>query len=236
MASSTIVVVAALRQEIAPLRRELRSIRFVKTGIGPERARTATHQGCDGAALIISTGCCGGLVAAASVGMLGIPDQVLQLSDSAVATAPAPDLRLQAKARLVAEGLGLHVGLGQLATVCAPLCTPQDKQDAHLRSGAVAVDMETAAIAEAARQMGIPYVSIRVVLDTVSERLPDPNHRSADPEGGRWPGRLLKAAVSHPVAVMDLARLAMRLRTVSAPLARTIAAFVNDLDEPAGSG
>ena len=70
------------------------------------------------------------------------------------------------------------------------------KPPAH-STGAVAVDMETAAIARVAAQLGVPYLSLRVVLDSAEEALPE-----IPPPGGL--PRLLKAA-SKPAALLSLA-------------------------------
>jgi nucleoside phosphorylase len=121
--------------------------------------------------LIISTGCCGGLVPHLEPGTVSIAHTVLQLIDGAIIEAPAPKVEHAAKAQLIAAQLGLPCCSGPLLTVEHALCTPKEKQNFHQKSGALVVDMETAAIARGAAQHAIPYVSIRAVLDTAAEWL-----------------------------------------------------------------
>lgn len=212
------VILAALKQELAPLQRIIppNVARFVRTGVGPRRAAAAVRERCRDADLIISTGCCGGLVPGADRGMLAIPARVVQLASGEPVDAPAPDAGLAAQARGVAERLGLHCSPRPLVTVEDALHTPQSKRRCHEACGAVVVDMETTAIAGAARDIDVPYVSIRVVLDTADETLP------------RVPRGLVEAA-RRPGEMLTLAALALRLRSISADLGGCIAALLHEL-------
>jgi len=219
-----IVVLAALRQELAPLRQRINrpGVSFVRTGVGPRRAGGATRERCGGARLLLSTGCCGGLVPGAASGMVAIPERVLELRGERAREVPAPDPELGDIARGLAEQLGLHCSGRPLCTVDEALDTPERKERCHRLSGAVAVDMETAAIARVAGELGVPYVSMRVVLDTSSETLPS------------LPDKLTKLRpllelARKPGAVLTLAALALRLRSVSDNLARCAAAFLDEV-------
>lgn len=214
----TPVVLAALKEELAPLRRVIppNAVRFVRTGVGPRKAAAAVRERCRDADLIISTGCCGGLVPGAARGMLAIPERVLRLANGEPLDAPAPEASLAARARGVAERLGLHCSPRPLVTVEEALHTPESKRRCHEACGAVVVDMETAAIAAAARELDLPYLSIRVVLDTADETLP------------RIPRGLVEA-VRRPGEMLTLAALALRLRSVSADLGGCIAALLDEL-------
>ena len=214
----TPVILAALKEELAPLRRVIDPdvARFVRTGVGPRRAAAAVRERCRDADLIISSGCCGGLVPGAARGMLAIPARVLRLASGEPLDAPAPDASLAELARGVAERLGLHCSPRPLVTVEDALHTPESKHRCHEACGAVVVDMETAAVAEAAREINVPYLSIRVVLDTADETLP------------RIPKGLVEA-VRRPGEMLTLAALALRLRSVSADLGGCIAALLHEL-------
>ena len=221
------LILAALKQELAPIRRIVGDdvARFARTGVGPQKAAEATRRHGPGASLIISTGCCGGLVAGASPGMLVVPREILRVTDLCATAVPEPDVELRRLTCLLAEQLGLHCSARALATVEQALTTPASKQECHRRCGAVAVDMETAAIAEAAAELGIPYVSVRVVLDTFDETLPELPPPLRDGQGKLRPGRLLSAA-RRPRDLLSFAVLAFRLRAVSSGLGRCIAALV----------
>lgn len=178
MSQPHILLLAAMKQELAPLRAQLaRShLRLAVTGIGEHRAAEAVRRlaASDGDLdLIVSTGCCGGLVPCATAGHIVIPQQVLRLEGEQVTPVPPPDARWAGLARAACQQLGLEHSSGSLVTVRRGLATPEGKRACHDATGAVAVDMETAAIGEAAARLGLPFLSIRVVLDTVEERLPD---------------------------------------------------------------
>jgi len=223
------LILAALKEELAPIARVLDpgDFRLVCTGVGPERAAQATRQHATPGSVIVSTGCCGGLVPGASPGMLVVPRAVLHVA-TMVTEAPPPDVELRRLSRRLAEQLGLHCSARPLATVENALLTPRSKRECHHRCGAVVVDMETAAIAEVAAQLGLPYVSIRVVLDTVDESLPPMPGPMRDARGRLQPRRLLDAA-RRPRDLLTLASLAYRLRSASGGLGRCIAGLMREL-------
>jgi len=82
-------------------------------------------------------------------------------------------------------------------------------------SGAVAVDMESAAVAGVAAELALPFLALRVILDTAHDTLPDSVMRSFQaPAGPRiWPllcapgdwGALLRLAVQYRMAGRALA-------------------------------
>ena len=100
----TPLILAALKEELEPLRRAIpqERVRFMRTGVGPERAGKVVRARCTPGSLLISTGCCGGLVEGAVRGMLAVPDRVIWLQEAGVRPAPDPDRTLATAAR--AEG------------------------------------------------------------------------------------------------------------------------------------
>ncbi len=124
------------------------------------------------------------------------------------------------------EQLGLHCSARPLATVERALHTPESKRACHQGCGAVAVDMESAAIAVAAAELQRPYVVVRYVLDTVDETLPDLG--LVDGGGKLRPSAVLKAA-TRPRDLITLASLAMRMRSRSGGLVRLVAALLDSI-------
>jgi hypothetical protein len=85
---------------------------------------------------------------------------------------------------------------GPLLSVDSPLRSPEAKRAAHRRTGAVAVDMEAAGVAEAAERLGIPWLAIKSVLDAVDEPLPGFLSGCTTPRGDlRWRGVIWSLAV-----------------------------------------
>lgn len=218
-----LLVVAALKQELAPLRQGIQhpSIQILQTGVGPALARQAIRDA-PLADLIISTGCCGGLSAELNPGDLIIASRVCALKGDRVEEAPCPASHLMDQMSAAATGCSTAFRLGGLLTSAEPLRTPQQKQTAAEISGAAGVDMETSAIAEVAAARGIPYISIRVVLDTVFEALPGP---PAPTGGGRSIRSRGREALADPLATIQIALLRRRLVQLAPRLTPCIKAF-----------
>jgi nucleoside phosphorylase len=164
---------------------------LIQAGIGRERARRALL----GAARWFefraawSLGFAGGLAEPLRPGDLVCPPTVL-LDDGGSGTSfPAGPDRAAVRAALATAGVACHEG--DLLTVDAPLRTVQGKREAHRRTGAVAVDMEAAGLAVAARELGIPWLAIKAIVDGVEDALPAFLADCTTPEGEiRWRGLL----------------------------------------------
>jgi len=88
------------------------------------------------------------------------------------------------------------------------LATSAAKAALHARTGAVAVDLESAAVAHAARQHGLPFAALRAVCDSASRDLPQAALVALDAAGqiGVW--RVGSAVLAHPGQIPALIRLA----------------------------
>ncbi|MEK6716895.1 MAG: hypothetical protein AABZ16_05345 [candidate division NC10 bacterium] len=210
-----VALVVALAQERQPLQRRLAAARqgragdfrvvvgelagraavLIQAGIGRDRARrallAASHQFSFRAAW--SLGFAGGLAETLCVGDVVCPAAVL-LDDGrtgqSFGVAPA-----QAAVRAALAAAGIRIHDGPLLTVDDPLRTPEVKRAAHRRTGAVAVDMEAAGVAEAARDLGIPWLAIKAVVDAAGEALPEFLAGCTTAQGElRWRGLLSNLA------------------------------------------
>ena len=61
---------------------------------------------------------------------------------------------------------------GTLLTAGAPIATVAAKQAAFRETGAVAVDMESAAVAQLAALHALPFIAVRVIVDTATDAVP----------------------------------------------------------------
>lgn len=222
-----VVVLAALKPEIVPLRQRLdgvAGVRVVKTGVGPARAERAARANIAGASLVLTTGCCGGLVPGANAGMILVPGKLLQVVEGgAPRRCPDPDVQWAARARQQAERMGLHCSDRPLITVSDALNSPERKRRCHQQTGAVGVDMETAAVARVAGEAGVPLLAMRVVLDSVNDHLPE--RHISDGEGSIRATRVARAML-HPRSFLSLAAMAVRLRSISETMAGLVAAVL----------
>ncbi|MDE2449498.1 MAG: purine and other phosphorylase-like protein, family 1 [Gammaproteobacteria bacterium] len=103
---------------------------------------------------------------------------------------------------------------GRLLTSARPIGQPRAKADAWRHAGAAAVDMESAAIAQVAGQAGLPFIALRVIVDTAADELP--LAVLAASVGGRLRvGRLIGGLLRAPGDFGALVRLSARYRIAS---------------------
>jgi adenosylhomocysteine nucleosidase len=175
------------------------------TGVGAAAAarRTAQIVAAERPRLIVSAGFAGGLQAAAPVGTV-----VFDARGSGVA------------------GPGGCV-VGKIVSEGAVIETALAKRELGERSGAVAVDMETAAMASAAQEAGVPVVALRVISDPVDADMPVPMGVWFDVERQRpRVGALLGWLARHPGSVWPFARFVWGLGPAKAALARGLGELV----------
>ena len=113
---------------------------------------------------IISAGYAGGLQASLARGEILLVDAVEDTEGNRF------DLDLRLNRDEIEQQPGLHVG--KLLTAGRLVARPEEKQALGERHDALAVDMETAAVARVCRNAGVPLVAVRAISDAVDERLP----------------------------------------------------------------
>ena len=190
------------------------SILLVETGMGPARAAAAMDRlaGKD-IRLVVSAGFAGSLS-----GRIAPGDVVADLSSA------SRSLSRRAPALALESGLRLHDG--PLASSEKVLADPAQKRALGQRTGAGAVDMESAALRDWAKARGAAFAAVRVVLDGVDERLP-----SGEPGPGFF--GLLGYASARWRELPLLARLGLRQRRAMAALGGFLLRLLSEVrDEP----
>lgn len=113
--------------------------------------------------------------------------------------------------------------VGALVTQATPIETLAAKAALAMESGALAVDMETAIVAEACRLADVPLLAVRVISDAADTALPVPFEEWFDlvsQSPRRW--RLLKYLARHPGQIGPFAQFVRGL----GPARRTLADFL----------
>lgn len=158
-------------------------VRLVQTGIGVERAATATRVILDEipCTLAVVTGCAGGLSATLEAGTLLVADEVVCGVTGSTYSVPEA---LTAAFKSMTRTLDIKAEVGRQLCVAEALTSVAAKQQAAIRFRALGVDMESAGVAREATERGVPFACIRAILDTALAALPATNGL-IDPASGR---------------------------------------------------
>jgi adenosylhomocysteine nucleosidase len=188
------------------------------SGIGAAAAAAAARRlVLSGAGALASFGMAGGLDPALICGAVLLPEEVALWGDPdsrAAAAATSGEWRQRLRAALPASCIAVG---GRLLTSAVPLGRDA-KARAWRSSGAAGIDMESAAIAQVAGQAGLPFIALRVIVDTAADELPA-TVIAASGGGELRIGRLLAGLLRAPEEVGALIRLAARYRIASRVLA-----------------
>ena len=115
-------------------------------------------------------------------------------------------LPAQARQRLARQNIPVHTG--PLACTDEVITSSAGKRRLFEQTGAVAVDMETAAVLETAQENGLPGCAVRVIVDPADLALPEIVLRRVD-DYGRLNGLALGLRlVTSPGQIPDMVRLA----------------------------
>jgi adenosylhomocysteine nucleosidase len=186
----------------------------VVSGMGPSAAADGARRLIGaGATALVSFGVAGGLDPALAAGALLLPEALISPDGTRYPTAREWRERVSAAVAQRHPVCG-----GALLTCREPLFSPADKASALRQTGAVAVDMEGAAIAEVAAQRGLPFLAVRSVLDAAGDTLPMALLAAIDPRGATSVVRLIAAVIRAPREWPDLLRLGRRCVAASRPL------------------
>jgi adenosylhomocysteine nucleosidase len=220
---NAIGVVAALAAEaraLGPAVKQIGNVRRLSdgtllavSGIGCTAAGLGAARLIEaGASALMSFGLAGGLDPELAAGSVVFPNEVIS-SDGARFPTSA-----EWRERLTAAMLTQRpVAGGRLLTSARAIDTVADKAVAFRKTGAVAVDMESLAVAQLAAAHHLPFMVTRVIVDTAADVLP--RAVVAASLGGQvriW--RLIGGLALAPGELAALIRLASRYRAATRSL------------------
>jgi adenosylhomocysteine nucleosidase len=184
------------------------------SGIGAALATIAARQLIDaGAMRLMSFGLAGGLDPALAAGTVVLPREVISQSGLRYSTSTA--WREQLCTAIAGRSAVMD---GILLSSSEPIDTVADKAAAFRETGAVAVDMESMAIAQVAAAHDLPFIAVRVIVDTAADVLPRAVV-AASTAGQVSLRRLLGGLAMAPLELVPLIRLARRYRAATRSLA-----------------
>lgn len=185
------------------------AVAVLHTGMGAASAREALalfwqRHGGDGIEAILGAGFAGALDPSLAAGALVLWGEPQWLGCARAA-------------------LGTPVRVGAVTSAPEPLETPRAKAQWARLTGAVAVDMETATVADFCREKGVPFLALRAISDTAREALPVPLEEWFDLREQRpRQARLIVFLARHPGRIVSFVRFVRNVTRARRVLARAL--------------
>jgi hypothetical protein len=123
-------------------------------------------------------------------------------------------------------GFSHRLFVGPIATTEQIVTTPHQKAALFERTGALAVDMETAAAKFVAESLQIPFLAVRAISDTAAQELDAGLLGLVDQEGRLRPGRAIGVLARQPWRLPGMLALRRASRIALLNLAATVEAIV----------
>lgn len=192
-------------------------------GAGPNNAANAARLLiAKGADRLISWGCAAALAPQLKPGNLVIADQLLfdqQIYDADKRWAHKLRSRLSEK---------IAVSSGSLVTEMRIVASSHEKQGIFQASNAIALDMESGAIAKVATQTNLPFLVLRAIADPVSMDLPHAVVHALNAQGQVDLGKLIRYLLAHPWETPALIQLGWHFHAAQKTL-KTTAKYLNEI-------
>lgn len=197
------------------------------SGMGVQAARTAAeglHK--NGVNALVSFGVAGALDPNLKPGNLVLPELIHADKELPVTIAWRNRLQNLLPAHITVVG-------GTLASSPVSLTCEKEKWDLAHVTGACAVDMESAAIAEVAIAAGIPFIAVRAIIDPVHFSPPAALLEAVYPDGGVNPVRLIALMLKRSVHLSTLMHMAVGMHAARKTLSTVIQSAGAGLDSQA---
>ncbi|HKX11689.1 MAG TPA: hypothetical protein VJP40_00960 [bacterium] len=206
-----------------------RDLLLVTTGMGPDRAASATRILLDRYPVthLFSTGYCGGLREGWANGeaVLGDPVRFLEGPEREY----FPDSVMAAQVRSALSGLGEPCREGPMLCSARPILKTEEKKSLARSHQAVAVEMESGAILETVRisTKKIASVTLRFIVDALEDELTDTGSFIGENAEVK-PLRLVREVLRRPRLLKDLPDLGRKAHRARERMKRFIDAFFKE--------
>jgi hopanoid-associated phosphorylase len=149
---------------------------------------------------IISFGVAGGLAPDLRAGDVVVASAVRDSQHTIRATDPIWSRKLLATVPDIHHGLIIGVNSAVLE--------PKAKRELYAVTGAVAVDMESHLVAQAAHAYNLAFAAVRVIVDSANRAVPEAALMAIDHAGNTEIGPVLRELLARPSALSALSRIA----------------------------
>ena len=244
-----IVVFTALAWESAAVRSVLRQVRregegvwhgfsgrrdilIVTGGIGPRRARQTVNAFMDTPlSAVLSIGCAGALIPGLTAGQLVLAPALRMYTEEREGQLDTfeVDSRLFVAARDAAQRASVETIEGGIVTSPRVLFTRQEKEKRGRETDCIAVEMESGVHAAFAVERTLPFLVLRVILDSVDMVIP-PMKGVATAEGKIRLSKALAHIATHPQHLPFFVRLQQCRRRAAETISRVCRTFFPRLD------
>jgi adenosylhomocysteine nucleosidase len=206
-----------------------RHLIVVRSGAGREAAQRVTEALISGhePKWVISAGFAGGLHPELKRHDILMADGLVDLDGNRLSV----DLKVDPA--VLAQTRGVH--LGTLLTADRIIRLPGEKRALGDKHHAMAVDMETFAVAQVCRRHKIRFMAVRVITDGVDDELPpDVEHLMKQQTSIRKVGAVVGTIMNRPGSVKDMYNLKENALVASDRLAKFLASMMTQLPAPEG--
>lgn len=194
-------------------------ILVVYSGIGPKNASASAELLVkQGIGNLISWGCVASLDKAFKPGDLVVTDSFVDV-DGVGLDIGNKDWVTHVQAALAKELL-MTARAGKLAESKNIVVNSRDKEQLATTSGAIAVDMESVAIAKVAKSHGLPFLAVRAVADPLDMDLPKAVSHALNDQGEVILSKLLMFLLLHPSELPGLVKLGLHFYAAKNTLKR----------------
>jgi adenosylhomocysteine nucleosidase len=186
-------------------------LKVALAGVGTRNAESAAADLISqGVTSMISAGIAGGLDPKLKAADIVIATDVLQLDPTGIGGPWPAETKAVALADAQLSRNNLRTHSGTILTAETGALTCSDKASLFRQSGALTVDMESAAVARMAAQANLPFFGLRAVCDPAGQSVPEQLYACLNPDGSiRLPtvmySILLRPGLLKPMLGMGLA-------------------------------
>ena len=251
-----IAILVAVRQELRPILRRADANHLVRQehldfhegtlagqpvallalGIGKECARIAAEMTihCYRPDLIISAGFGGGLQSHVQDGDIVVATEILELRKDQGADIACDVMHIPFQpTRINGNGASeMRIHYGKIITTDEMVLRAANKKRIGQVTGALAVDMETSAVAAVCAARKVDFLAVRCITDNDDEDLPR-EFNDYFVLGQLRPKRVFSSCLRDPRVLGDLARLGYRAKNSGEKLARFLEIALKHLHLPA---
>jgi hopanoid-associated phosphorylase len=173
-------------------------------GIATQTTAIAESLLREGAEALISFGLAGALAPALAPGALLVPRAAIDETGARYAVDSEWRMRMIDALR----GAGLWLDERDLLGASGVAASLARKAELHRVTGAVAIDLESHLVAQAAARAGRPFLVLRAIADSATQALPDAAVHGLAPNGKPALGRVLRSVARDPRQIPALIKLA----------------------------